>query len=75
MPASSPSSSATHTDAPAAILLYLVLDEAFRLHCLLHGGSRAGLDILNERGNVRPTMADKHAQINRYLEIAARGQL
>ena len=28
-----------------------------------------GLDVLNERGNVRPTMADKHAQINRYLEI------
>jgi SAM-dependent methyltransferase len=28
-----------------------------------------GLGVLNERGNVRPTMADKHAQINRYLEI------
>jgi SAM-dependent methyltransferase len=28
-----------------------------------------GLGILNERGNIRPTMADKHAQINRYLEI------
>jgi SAM-dependent methyltransferase len=28
-----------------------------------------GLGILNDRGNIRPTMADKHAQINRYLEI------
>ncbi|MGD1017714.1 MAG: SAM-dependent methyltransferase [Verrucomicrobiia bacterium] len=28
-----------------------------------------GLGVLNDRGNVRPTMADKHAQINRYLEI------
>jgi len=28
-----------------------------------------GLDILNERGNVRPAMADKYTQINRYLEI------
>jgi SAM-dependent methyltransferase len=28
-----------------------------------------GLGILNERGNVRPAMADKHTQINRYLEI------
>ena len=28
-----------------------------------------GLGILNERGNIRPTMADKYAQINRYLEI------
>jgi len=28
-----------------------------------------GLGILNERGNVRPTMVDKYAQINRYLEI------
>jgi SAM-dependent methyltransferase len=28
-----------------------------------------GIGILNERGNIRPTMADKHAQINRYLEI------
>jgi SAM-dependent methyltransferase len=28
-----------------------------------------GLGVLNERGNVRSTMTDKHAQINRYLEI------
>jgi SAM-dependent methyltransferase len=28
-----------------------------------------GLGILNDRGNIRPTMVDKHAQINRYLEI------
>jgi len=27
------------------------------------------LGVLNDRGNVRPAMADKHAQINRYLEI------
>jgi SAM-dependent methyltransferase len=30
-----------------------------------------GLGVLNERGNVRPAMADKHTQINRYLEIFA----
>jgi SAM-dependent methyltransferase len=28
-----------------------------------------GLGVLNDRGNVRPAMADKRAQINRYLEI------
>lgn len=28
-----------------------------------------GLGVLNDRGNVRPAMADKDAQINRYLEI------
>ncbi len=28
-----------------------------------------GLGVLNERSNVRPAMADKHTQINRYLEI------
>jgi hypothetical protein len=28
-----------------------------------------GLGILNNRGNVRPALADKHAQINRFLEI------
>lgn len=28
-----------------------------------------GLGVLNDRGNIRPTMADKHVQINRYLEI------
>jgi SAM-dependent methyltransferase len=28
-----------------------------------------GLGVLNERGNIRPTMTDKYAQINRYLEI------
>jgi SAM-dependent methyltransferase len=30
-----------------------------------------GIGVLNDRGNVRPAMADKHAQINRYLEIFA----
>ena len=30
-----------------------------------------GLAVLNDRGNIRPAMADKHAQINRYLEIFA----
>jgi SAM-dependent methyltransferase len=28
-----------------------------------------GLNVLNDRGHVRPAMADKHAQIDRYLEI------
>jgi SAM-dependent methyltransferase len=28
-----------------------------------------GLGIVNDRGRVRPAMADKYAQINRYLEI------
>lgn len=28
-----------------------------------------GLGVLNAQGRVRPAMADKHAQINRYLEI------
>jgi SAM-dependent methyltransferase len=28
-----------------------------------------GLGVVNDRGRVRPAMADKYAQINRYLEI------
>jgi len=28
-----------------------------------------GLSVVNDRGQVRPLMADKYAQINRYLEI------
>ncbi|HXI83693.1 MAG TPA: SAM-dependent methyltransferase, partial [Verrucomicrobiae bacterium] len=29
----------------------------------------SGLDVVNDRGQVRPAMVDKHAQINHYLDI------
>ncbi|HVM63137.1 MAG TPA: SAM-dependent methyltransferase [Verrucomicrobiae bacterium] len=58
---------ASHTTAPSRAhdqARQTFLDDSARdwLH---------GLGILNDRGNVRPSMADKHAQIHRYMEIFA----